>query len=57
MGLKMIVFQNGKKLVVSKYQWEELKKGGDEGGWEIGREEEIAEGGGKEKWEGAGKER
>jgi len=32
MGLKMVVFQNGRKLVMSKYQWEELKKGGDEEG-------------------------
>ena len=42
----MIAFQNGRKLVMSKYQWEELKKRGDEGGWRVrnwerGKEEEV----------------
>ena len=46
MGLKMIAFQNGRKLVMSKYQREELKKREDEGGWRVrnwerGKEEEI----------------
>ena len=47
---------------MSKYHWEELKKRGDEGGWRVrnwerGKGEEIQEGGGEGKWEGAGKER
>lgn len=42
----MIAFQNGRKLVMSKYHWEELKKRGDEGGWRVrnwerGKGEEI----------------
>ena len=55
----MVVFQNGRKLIVSKYQWKSLKREEMREGEKLGEKKRRGRGRGRRRgreMEGAGKE-